>query len=436
MKILLNKFVILIVLSIFSLVAYQIYKINNSFAYKDTNSYFYMIKGNWYISSSWAKKMMKESTPKEILKAWDIISTIWSWSLWIIEWWDNSITRIWWSSKLEIKESDIAKDLSSIKIKFKLMEWKSWSNVVSMFDDKSYFNEEFQDVIAWVRWTVFEVNLDNEYVYVKDHQVEINNIKTNESKTINAGEYFSLDFLEIVKNIDSKVRDLLWQTMNENIDKDYIINLKNEAIKKAWEYKWKFNINNYLDSKYKVTSELAKDNSDIDKINELINNMSIEDKNTLYYMIMFDYQKLNIIDSSSDLFAKKMLYRDVLMLLANDENKKTILKYTFYDLNDSLNSYSWANLSTLTWFLAKNNEYIKNLWVDTSVVDLSWDSLKLWELKNIMWDNLWNLQDILWLDELKNLKWNSLNDTINNANNAAKDKVNDTLDSIFNSIKQ
>lgn len=380
--------------------------------------------------------MMKESTPKEILKAWDIISTIWSWSLWIIEWWDNSITRIWWSSKLEIKESDIAKDLSSIKIKFKLMEWKSWSNVVSMFDDKSYFNEEFQDVIAWVRWTVFEVNLDNEYVYVKDHQVEINNIKTNESKTINSWEYFSLDFLEIVKNIDSKAKDFLWQTMNENIDKDYIINLKNEAIKKAWEYKWKFNINNYLDSKYKVTSELAKDNSDIDKINELINNMSIEDKNTLYYMIMFDYQKLNIIDSSSDLFAKKMLYRDVLMLLANDENKKTILKYTFYDLNDSLNSYSWSNLSTLTWFLGKNNEYIKNLWVDTSVVDLSWDSLKLWELKNIMWDNLWNLQDILWLDELKNLKWNSINDTINNANNAAKDKVNDTLDSIFNSIKQ
>jgi hypothetical protein len=68
--------------------------------------------------------------------------------------------------------------------------------------------------------------------------------------------------------------------------------------------------------------------------------MSTEDKNSLYYMLMFDYQKLNIIDSSSDLFAKKMIYRDVLMLLATDENKKTILKYTFYDLNDSLNSYS------------------------------------------------------------------------------------------------
>jgi hypothetical protein len=79
--------------------------------------------------------------------------------------------------------------------------------------------------------------------------------------------------------------------------------------------------------------------------------MSDENKNKLYYMLMFDYQKLNIINSSQDLFAKKMLYRNSLMLVATDENKKTILKYTFYDLNDSLNTYSGANLDSITSFL-------------------------------------------------------------------------------------
>lgn len=432
MKILFNKFVILIIISIFSLIWYQIYQINKSLSYKDTNSYYYIIKWNWYIRSLGIKKIMKETSSKEILKAWDIVSTIWAWSLGIIEWWDNSITRIWWNSKLEIKEADIQSDLSSIKINFKLIEWKSWSNVVSMFDSNSYFNEEFQDVIAWVRWTVFEVNLDNDYVYVKDHQIEINNINNNKSQTIKSWEYFSLNFLEIIKNIDIKARDILWQNLNENIDKDYIINLKNEALKKVKEYERKFNINNYLDSKYKIISELNKQNPDEEKIKEIINDLSTEDKNNLYYMLMFDYQRLNIVDSDSQLFTKKMLYRDILMSLASDDNKKTILKYTFYDLNDSLNDYSWANLNTITSFLWTNKNYIDSLWVDTSVVDLSWKNLDLAWLKTIMWDNIQDLENILWVEKLKTLKWNSIKETLDNANNAAKQKVNDTLNNLFN----
>lgn len=436
MKIILNKFVILTVLIIFSLIAYQIYQINNSFAYKDTNSYFHIIKGNWYISTSGTKKILRETSSKEILKAWDIVSTIWWESLWVIEWWDNSITRIWGNSKLEIKETDIRWDLSSIKINFKLIEWKSWSNVVSMFDSNSHFNEEFQDVIAWVRWTVFEVNLDNDYVYVKDHQVEINNISKNEIKTLNAGDYYSLNLLEIIKNLDGKAKDALWQTMNENIDKDYIKSITSKAINQLNSYKWKFNINNYLDSKYTVTNELQKSNPNMDKIKKLISEMTDEDKNKLYYMLMFDYQKLNIIDSSSDIFIKKMNYRDALMLVATDENKKTILKYTFYDLNDSLNTYSWANLDSITGFLWANKNYISSIWVDTSVVDLSGKNLNLDWLKNIMWNNMQNLENILWVEKLKALKWDTVKDTLNNINDSAKEKVNDTLNSIFNSIKK
>lgn len=356
--------------------------------------------------------------------------------MWVIEWGDNSITRIWGNSKLEIKEANVKWDLSSIKINFKLIEWKSWSNVVSMFDSNSHFNEEFQDVIAAVRWTVFEVNLDNDYVYVKDHQVEINNTLKNEKKTLNAGNYYSLNLLEIIKNLDGKAKDALWQNMNENIDKDYIKSITSNAINQLNSYKWKFNINNYLDSKYTVKSELQKSNPDIDKIKKLISEMTDENKNKLYYILMFDYQKLNIIDSSSDLFTKKMNYRDVLMLVATDENKKTILKYTFYDLNDSLNTYSWANLDSITGFLWANKNYISSLWVDTSVVDLSGRNLNLDWLKSIMWNNMQNLENILWVEKLKSLKWDSVKETLDNINNSAKEKVNDTLDSIFNSIKK
>ncbi|MDD5212999.1 MAG: FecR domain-containing protein [Candidatus Gracilibacteria bacterium] len=436
MKIILNKFVILTVLIIFSLIAYQIYQINNSFAYKDTNSYFHIIKGNGYISTSGTKKILRETSSKEILKAGDIVSTIGGESLGVIEWGDNSITRIGGNSKLEIKETDIRGDLSSIKINFKLIEGKSWSNVVSMFDSNSHFNEEFQDVIAGVRGTVFEVNLDNDYVYVKDHQVEINNISKNEIKTLNAGDYYSLNLLEIIKNLDGKAKDALWQTMNENIDKDYIKSITSKAINQLNSYKGKFNINNYLDSKYTVTNELQKSNPNMDKIKKLISEMTDEDKNKLYYMLMFDYQKLNIIDSSSDIFIKKMNYRDALMLVATDENKKTILKYTFYDLNDSLNTYSGANLDSITGFLGANKNYISSIGVDTSVVDLSGKNLNLDGLKNIMGNNMQNLENILGVEKLKALKGDTVKDTLNNINDSAKEKVNDTLNSIFNSIKK
>lgn len=432
MKIFLNKFVLTIIFVIFMLIWYQIYKIDNSFSYKDTNSYFYLIKWNWYISSNIWKKILKVWDEKENIKAWDFVATIWTDSLWIIEWWDNSITRIWWNSRLEIKESEIKNDLSEIKINFKLETWKSWSNVVNMFWEKSYFKEEFQDVIAWVRWTVFEVNLDNKYVYVKSHQVELENTKTEEKTIISEGWVFSYDFW---KALDSKMKDLIWSQLNENIDKEYLIKLKNQTEAYLNEYKWKFNINNYLNSKYKVIDEINSENPSLDKIKEMISSMTESDKNTLYYMLMFNYQKLNIIDSSSDLFNKKMLYRDVLMLVATDENKKNILKYTLYDLNDTLSS-SWTNLSNIVSFLNKNNNYIDSLWVDKSVLTLSWTTLNLESLKQILGTNFSSLENILWTEKFNSLKWENIWDTINNINNFWKEKVNETLDSIYNFIKK
>ncbi|MDD4151158.1 MAG: FecR domain-containing protein, partial [Candidatus Gracilibacteria bacterium] len=343
MKIFLNKFVLLIIFVIFMLIGYQIYKIDNSFSYKDTNSYFYLIKGNGYISSNTGKKILKVGGEKENIKAGDFVATIGTDSLGIIEWGDNSITRIGGNSRLEIKESDIKNDLSEIKINFRLENGKSWSNVVNMFGEKSYFKEEFQNVIAGVRGTVFEVNLDNKYVYVKSHQVELENTKTEEKTIISEGGVFSYDFW---KALDGKMKDFIWGQLNENIDKEYLIKLKNQTEAYLNEYKGKFNINNYLNSKYKVIDEINSENPSLDKIKEMISSMTESDKNTLYYMLMFNYQKLNIVDSSSDLFTKKMLYRDVLMLVATDENKKNILKYTLYDLNDSLSS-SQANLGNI-----------------------------------------------------------------------------------------
>lgn len=427
MKIFLNKFVLIIFFVIFSLIWYQIYKIDNSFSYKDTNSYFYILKWNWYIISDWNKKILNTKSAKIDLKAWDILSTIGTSSLWIIEWWDSSVTRIWWNSKLEIKESDINKDLSSMKIKFKLIEWKSWSNVVSMFSSDSYFKEEFQDEIARVRWTVFEVNLDNKYLYVKNHEVNLENIKDNTSSIIKQWEFFSLDFFE---KIDSRLKDALWQELNENIDKNFLINLRTNTASYLNAYK-KFKISNYFDDKLKILEELNQTNPDKTKIENIISKMSDDDKSKLYYMLMFDYQRLNAIWVNDNLFSKKMLYRDVLMSLASDEDKKTILKYALYDFWDSLSS-SGANISSIWEFLSWNKEYIQKFWIDTS----NFSNLSGENLKSILWKNFDDLKSILKLDDLKTINQENIKNTINNFNDEAHTKVNDTLNSIFNFNKK
>ncbi len=430
MKIFLNKFVLSVFFIIFALIWYQIYKIDNIFSYKDTNSYFYIVKGNWYINISWQKKILNVSSQKQILTSWNIVWTIWKDSLWVIEWWDNSITRIWWNSKLEIKEAQIKNDLSVMKIRFRLLEWKSWSNVVSMFSSDSYFNEEFDEIIAWVRGTVFEVNLDNNYVYVKNHEVLLENTKNNTSNILKQGEFFSLDFF---KKIDEKLKDALWQELNENIDKNYLINLRNKTNDFIGAKVKNFNLNNYFDDKYKVLYELSKSGVDTEKIKDIISKMSDEDKNKLYYMLMFDYQRLNIVSANDNLFEKKMLYRDILMLLASDEEKKTILKYSFYDLNDAL-SQSWSNLSLLTGFISQNKDLISKLWIDTDNVDFS--SLSQDKLKEIMWKNFNDIKNIFKIEEISNLnKWN-IKDSINNINNEAHNKVNQTLNDIYNFIKK
>jgi hypothetical protein len=53
-------------------------------------------------------------------------------------------------------------------------------------------------------------------------------------------------------------------------------------------------------------------------------------------------------------------------------------------------------------------------------------------LKNIMWNNIQNLEDILWVEKIKSLNGNNIKDTLNNINDSAKQKVNDTLNTLFN----
>ena len=89
--------------SILILFSIQFYYLSSSYK-RDVNSYVTLVKWACTLTRD-AKKSILKVSDKNLLKTWDVVSTIWSDSLAVIQWWDKSITRLWWNSRIEIKEN-------------------------------------------------------------------------------------------------------------------------------------------------------------------------------------------------------------------------------------------------------------------------------------------------------------------------------------------
>ena len=167
MKKIKNKFIILIIISLIAVIFFWIYK-SYFFELKNRNSFAVLVEWEWLLN----EKLLKLNEKKE-LKIWDYVKTIWDNSLIVIEWWDWSLTRIGWNSRIRIDELFVDSDLLNINLSFELLSWKSWSNVINFMWEWSYFKESFRDIEAWVRWTIFNVDLDKEYVSVTKHKLSL-----------------------------------------------------------------------------------------------------------------------------------------------------------------------------------------------------------------------------------------------------------------------
>ena len=87
--------------------------------------------------------------------------------------------------KSKINEMKAKSISENIQIDFSLEQGKSWSNVIRYLYDTSYFHERFNDetALATVRGTVFEINLDDQYVHTVDHSISVEDLK-NKGKSV------------------------------------------------------------------------------------------------------------------------------------------------------------------------------------------------------------------------------------------------------------
>ncbi len=389
----------------------------------DTNSYVTLIEWKAFLNSK--KLKIKE---KKVLKAWNIIKTVWENSLAIIKWWDWSITRIWWNTTLKINKADVSPDLTKIQILFNLL-WKTWktrSDVVSFIGEDSYFKEWFVDTEAAVRWTSFEVNLEKKYLYVNSHEVSLKDKKNGKKYIVRekqAINIFNFDFIALEKFI-LKVSDKAWRQLNEELDKEYF-----KKIKK--------NLESFIKNEKKFLDDLNSWN---------ISWLTKAQKEELYKKLLKKYEELKpstISPKDSNLYKYKLEYQKLLSSIAPKEAKKDLLRTTTYDLKQAIDLKNFSDFKEISSLIIKNKDFVDINEVN-KVLDLSslWEEIKknfnlllkstninTNDLNKIFWDSFESFKRNFW-DTLKWI-WDWLKQNLNNFSNDAKWLINDLWKNII-----
>lgn len=329
-----NKFIYFIIFLILIIVSFIVYSWFSENSY-DRNSYVQLIEWEAYLNEQSLFEWKKEK-----LSIWDIIKTTKEQSIAVIEWWDGSITRLWWNTELQVNELFVSQSKDRLNIAFELFSWKTWSNVLSYIPWDSYFKQSFMDMEAAVRWTVYNVDLENDYLYVIDHKVDLTT-ENWDSYSIEENKPFDInnfDFLKLEKFI-TEYKDSFFENVNRKLDNELFREIKADINKK---------ISNL--------SELS--NIDVSKLEE-----DMQDK--LYNQVLSSYQDLNSfwVDDWA-LFELKLDLKEKLYLLSNNEEKALVADSFEYDLKDAKENNNYQYLNEILTKINNNwinvNESIKN----------------------------------------------------------------------------
>lgn len=405
MKIHKNKIFIAIFAIIWIIFSFQFYSIFKTYS-KDTTSYVTLIKWVWTLRNEAKTNAVIFLKPqdKEEIKAWDLINITGKDSMAIIEWWDKSITRLAWNTRVKIQHNFIADDLSKINISFELQSWKTWSNVVTIMWDDSYFNEQVEWVVAAVRWTVFEVNKENDYIRTLDHEVAVTDWSWS-TQTIWENNMMSISKFKIEDL--KKLIDTSWEKINTTLDEDYIKNLR-ETFTKEFE-----NITyakSLLNNENKILY-MIKNWTSVENINKEVSTLSENTKNDVFEKIYSLNQNLNFENwEDSSLYNTKLTTRQLVIDNTTDtQTKQNMIKYSMYDLENLINSKVNTDLikDSLN-FLETNKSYI-----DFNNTEFSNFKNSLWNIINSLSNT--SIDEVMNnLDSFSNKAANGLNNLINN----------------------
>ncbi len=154
-----------------------------------------------------------------ILKKDDIIETSHS-TFWVITWPDKSITRLGENSRIVIRKMQVSRNYADIQISYDMKRGKVWNTVIRALLWDSYFEARLpkENIIAGVRGTIFEINLENNYIHAVEHATALSD---------SSGKWINLLPGELVSSENIWVKkwrewlDTTWQEWNTLKDAGY-----------------------------------------------------------------------------------------------------------------------------------------------------------------------------------------------------------------------
>lgn len=381
-----NKIVLFVFALIFAILflIYSDYKANIiNWAFlekKEQNAHILVTKWNAIIKRWEIIKLSKQE--KLDIKIGDKIRTFDN-SAATIFWIDWSITRLWPKTALDIKELSYNKTTGQNKTKIDLVEWKTWSNIIKYLKEDSYFIETYDmwNYAATVRWTVFEINLDENYIYAVDHDISIEDIMNKKLHPIPQWE--SRNAHNIDTTVPKEILDLEWIEENLSLDKDYLL---------AKIEEWKKIINESLESEdfgtklinntksqlwnnktkaiNSIKSYFKWENISLENIDKLIPLLNESDRNLLNKWLVNIYDNVKLLDDTNSI-KTRLKIQDYIIKTSNEKYRNKYLddfaRFNIYEYIKQKKLDNKQNIEILDWALkeyfkkASNPEQIKIL---------------------------------------------------------------------------
>lgn len=168
-----------------------------------------------------------------------------------ITWPDRSVTRLGANTRIIIKKMIVSRNYETIEVSYDMKRGKVWNSVIRLLLGDSYFEAHLpkDSIVAWVRGTTFEVNLDNGYIHAVEHATVLSD-KTGKSLELMPGELVSSENIWIQKW--REWIDTTWQEWNLLGDKTYekirTFELEKRLEKISSIHLWKFSPSKYVGS--------------------------------------------------------------------------------------------------------------------------------------------------------------------------------------------
>ncbi len=227
-------------------------------------------------------------------------------------------------------------------------------------DPDSSFKERFDNdqKVAAVRGTVFDINLDKNYVHTESHAVTIQDEKGVYITSIPAGKVVSAE--SVLEVQETSTLDTGWQNFNDQ--KDVLLN--EERIKKieerlaqfgrapSWIADIQYRIRNFFGfDAFKLPLQIVKTSSGFTL---QIDQNKITSKNTSELLAL--YEQVSLLQASPETLDAKVVLRDsILQILPEKERKKYSESFARSSLFDSWDAIQ-KNLPNSALLLRKELE--------------------------------------------------------------------------------